>query len=144
VNMNALFVAWRSGDAQNGRWGPVGRLDYDGQTYRFCYTRGAHTLAGFQPFSQMDNLGQVYESEELFPLFANRLLARSRPDYQSFLTWSGFDPSNPPDPISLLSVTEGRRQTDSIEVFPPGSGCRRLLSQQVLPARHPLDARGCH
>ncbi|MBI4025535.1 MAG: restriction endonuclease subunit S [Verrucomicrobia bacterium] len=111
-------VKWRSGDAQNGKWGPVGRLDFDGQTYRFFYTHGARTMAGFQPFSQMEDLEQVYESAELFPLFANRLLSRSRPDYEASLTWGGFDLSNPPDPISILSVTEGRRQTDSIEVFP--------------------------
>jgi HIRAN domain len=116
--MNALFVAWRSGDSNNGKWGPVGRLDRDGQTYRFCYTRGARTLQGFQPFPEMKDLEQVYESEELFPLFSNRLLSPSRPEYEAFLTWSGFDPNNPPDPIAILAVTEGRRQTDSIEVFP--------------------------
>ncbi len=116
--MNALFVAWRSGDSNNGKWGPVGRLDYDGQTYRFCYTRGARTLEGFQPFPEMKDLEQVYESDELFPLFSNRLLSRTRPEYEAFLTWSGFDPNNPPDPIGILAVTEGRRQTDSIEVFP--------------------------
>lgn len=118
MNKRALFVAWRSGDTQNGKWGPVGRLNYDGQIYQFCYTRGAPTLQGFQPFSEMQDLEQVYESDELFPLFSNRLLARTRPEYEAFLTWGGFDPNTPPDPIAILGVTEGRRQTDSIEVFP--------------------------
>jgi len=75
----------------------------------------------------MTNLGQVYESEELFPLFANRLLSRSRPEYEMFLRWGGFKPDEPPDPIAVLSVTEGIRQTDAIEVFPcpqpDTSGC---------------------
>ncbi len=66
----------------------------------------------------MDRLDQVYESEELFPLFANRLLSRSRPEYEHYLQWSGFDPENPPDPIVVLGVTEGIRQTDAVEVFP--------------------------
>jgi hypothetical protein len=125
--MNALFVAWRGGEAQSGAWGPVGRLEHDGRLFRFCYTRGAQTLPNFRPFAQMENLHQVYESEELFPLFANRLLSSSRPEYEAFLRWGGFDPSNPPDPIAVLGVTEGIRQTDSVEVFPcpiPGAdGC---------------------
>jgi len=66
----------------------------------------------------MTQLDEVYESEELFPLFANRLLPASRPEYDAYLRWSGFDPGNPPDPIVVLGVTEGIRQTDAIEVFP--------------------------
>ncbi len=115
---NALFVAWRSGDQTHGRWGPVGRLERIGEGYRFVYTRGAKTLEGFRPFPGMEELETVYESDELFPVFANRLLAPSRPEYEAFLAWGGFDPNNPPDPIALLGVTEGRRATDQIEVFP--------------------------
>lgn len=116
--MSALFVASRVGEPRNGIWGPVGRLEHDGGLYQFCYTRGASTLPGFRPFPQMDDLSQVYESDELFPLFANRLLSPSRPEYEAFLCWSGFDPNNPPDPIAILGVTEGIRQTDQVEVFP--------------------------
>jgi HIRAN domain len=114
----ALFVAWRGGDANNGSWGPVGRLEYDDGLYRFYYTQGARTVKGFRPFSQMEDLDQVYESDELFPLFANRLLSRRRPEYDAYLQWGGFPRGSQPDPIALLSVTEGRRQTDSVEVFP--------------------------
>jgi len=66
----------------------------------------------------MSQVEAVYESEELFPLFANRLLARSRPEYEAYLTWGGFDPHDPPDPIAVLGVTEGRRATDNLELFP--------------------------
>jgi hypothetical protein len=114
--MNALFVAWRPEKSSSG-WRPVGRLVYDGNLYRFCYTHGAH-LHGFRPFSGMEKLEQVYESEKLFPIFANRLLPPSRPEYDEYLRWSGFDPANPPAPIVILGVTEGIRQTDAIEVFP--------------------------
>lgn len=116
--MSALFVAYRGGDPQHGGWGPVGRLEHEDGLYRFWYTQGAQTLAGFRPFPQMDDLSQVYESEDLFPLFKNRLLSKSRPEYEAFLRWGGFDPNNPPDPIAILEVTEGIRQTDQIEVFP--------------------------
>lgn len=51
-------------------------------------------------------------------MFANRLLSASRPEYEKYLWWSGFDPDDPPDPIVVLGVTEGIRQTDAVEVFP--------------------------
>ncbi len=79
------------------------------------------------PFPGMLELEAVYESETLFPLFANRLLASSRPEYEAFLVWGGFDPNNPPNPIAMLGLTEGMRQTDLLEVFPcpspDASGC---------------------
>ena len=75
----------------------------------------------------MESLEAVYESEELFPLFANRLLSDSRPEYVAYLRWSGFEPGATPDPIVVLGVTEGIRQTDAVEVFPcpvpDGDGC---------------------
>ena len=125
--MSALFVASRVGEPRNGTWGPVGRLEHDDVVYRFCYTRGAHSLPGFHPFAEMSDLELIYESDDLFPLFANRLLSPSRPEHEAFLRWGGFDPNNPPDPIAILGVTEGIRQTDQVEVFPcpmpDGEGC---------------------
>jgi hypothetical protein len=115
---NTLYVAWHADEPEGGRWGPVGRLEHIGGGFRFVYTRGARTLPGFVPFTGMPNLEEIYESDELFPLFANRLLAKSRPEYEAYLTWGGFDPDNPPDPLMILAVTEGQRQTDSVEVFP--------------------------
>ena len=98
-------------------WRPVGRLMHDGEVYRFWYTKGARK-PGFRPFDQMEDVTKVYESEELFPLFANRLLPKSRPEYEAYLRWSGFDVDNPPDPLVILGVTEGLRKTDAVEVFP--------------------------
>jgi len=124
--MNSLFVSWRPALPEGAGWRPVGRLEHDGDLYRFWYTRGAKK-EGFRPFSQMQQLDQVYESVELFPLFANRLLSESRPEYEDYLRWSGLDPDHRPDPIVVLGVTEGIRQTDAVEVFPcprpDESGC---------------------
>lgn len=39
-------------------------------------------------------------------------------EYQAYLAWCGFDPCHPPEPISILGVTEGRRETDALELFP--------------------------
>lgn len=117
---NRLFVAWRSESASGGgNWGPVGMLErIPSGRYRFVYTKGAETLVGFHAFPGMSDLNSIYESDDLFPIFANRLMNSRRPEYKSSLVWSGFDPNNPPDPIALLGVTEGLRQTDSLEVFP--------------------------
>lgn len=102
----------------SGHWGPVGRLDRDRAGYRFVYLKGAWVLPGFVPFAGMPELEEVYESDELFPLFANRLLARSRPEFDAYLSWSGFARGARPDPIAILGVTSGRRATDQVEVFP--------------------------
>lgn len=115
--MNSLFVAWRPPMPDQAGWRPVGRLEHDGALYRFWYTAGARK-PDFRPFAQMDQLDRVYESADLFPLFANRLLSKSRPEYEAYLRWSGFDSDHSPDPIVVLGVTEGLRQTDAVEVFP--------------------------
>ncbi len=115
---NALFIAWRSGGPNAGKWAPVGRVDLVNNEYRFVYTKGAEMLPDFRPFPGMPNFNSVYVSSELFPLLSNRMLARSRPEYESFLTWGGFDPNVHPEPLALLGVTEGLRQTDAVEMFP--------------------------
>lgn len=125
-SVKSLYVAWRSADPRQG-WRPVGRLEFSDGVYRFRYTKGSEK-PGFAPFVGMADRDRVYESEQLFPLFANRLLSESRPEYEDFLQWGGFDATTRPDPISILGVTEGLRQTDAIEVF---------------PCPHP-DAEGCY
>jgi len=115
---SVLYIASRQGGPNAGFWSPVGRLEHEAGVYRFVYTKGAQTLQGFEPFPGMPDLQGVYESADLFPLFANRMLSRSRPEYEAFLVWGGFDPANLPDPIAVLGLTQGIRQTDSLEVFP--------------------------
>lgn len=116
--MSIVYVAWRSPVAPDHKWGPVGRLDRQLGHYRFMYTKGAEKLDGFQPFPGMDDISAIYESGDLLPLFQNRMLSKSRPEYREFLKWSGFDPATPPEPLALLGVTEGRRETDFVEIFP--------------------------
>jgi hypothetical protein len=114
--MNPLFVAWHTKEPP--AWGPVGRLEYDRGIYRFCYTQGARQLVDFRLFDGMDDLAQVYESTDLFPLFQNRLLPKSRPEYRAYLTWSGLDPDKPLEPLMLLGRTGGLKETDAVELFP--------------------------
>src|SRR5262249_37475981 len=115
MDMTDLYVAWRN--PENRSWFPVGRLSYDGSVYRFVYTKGVLQSPRFVRFGQMEDLSVVYESRELFPLFANRLLSKKRPEYQDFLQWLSV-PAGQDDPLTLLARTGGIRATDTLVVFP--------------------------
>ena len=122
--MKTLFVAWK--DSQNTRgWFPVGRLDADvaGNLYRFRYLQGAMEAAercGFAPFDSFPEFRQEYVGGELFPFFANRLQNLSRPSFREHLRRMDLEPHAQEafDPIEVLAVSEGRRATDNLEIFP--------------------------
>ena len=116
--MKTLFLAWQ--DPVGRSWYPIGRLTVNDKTYRFVYTRGARQAqeeSNFQPFPPFESLDQVYESDELFALFSNRVPSPSRPDYPSFVKSLNFK-QDPDDPVALLARSGGRRETDAFEVFP--------------------------
>jgi hypothetical protein len=115
IVMKTLYLAWQ--DPEDRRWLPVGRLSFDGHVYRFVYTKGAEQSPRFVPFGVMRNLHVVYESSELFPLFANRLLSKTRPEYKDFLGWLDVR-EHEDEPLVLLARTEGMRATDALMVFP--------------------------
>ncbi len=114
--MNTVHLAWRQPDQ---RWWPVGRLSREGSEYVFTYTRGARSAeeAGFRPLSSFPDFDQVYVSAQLFPMFRNRLLRRSRPDYDDFVEWLGLERGET-DPLVVLARSGGERETDMFEVFP--------------------------
>jgi len=112
-----LFLAWQ--DPTNRSWRPVGilSLSQDG-TFRFVYTEGARTSENFVPFSGMEDLDSVYESGELLPLFSNRLLSDSRPEYGKLLKWLNLKRAERGSIfLDMLAMTEGIRATDTFEVF---------------------------
>jgi len=114
--MNTLYLAWRQPDR---RWWPVGQLTRQGSDYVFTYTKGAISAeqAGFRPLLTFPDRDEVYVSSKLFPLFANRLPPKSRPDYSDFVQWLDLGPGEA-DPMILLARSGGRRETDMFEVFP--------------------------
>lgn len=115
----SLFVAVRAQEDGNHQWQPVGLLEnLKNGDYRFRYTEGANRLPGFLGFTGMTGLKQIYLSEKLFPIFANRIFSPRRPEFGELLEWSGFSPDEKVEPMALLEVTEGLRATDSVEVFP--------------------------
>lgn len=113
--MKALFVAYQ--DTVSRTWTPVARLTHDGKFYHFAYTRGARNLPNFVPFGRMNELDAEYVSEQIFPLFANRLLPKSRPEYNDYLNWLGLNGVDH-DILEELARTRGLRATDSLELIP--------------------------
>ena len=114
--MKSVFLAWQ---APNRSWFPIGRLDADEKKhYEFGYTNGALQAkkeVGFSALPAFPDLRRRYESAELFPLFRNRVLASNRKDFDEYLETLGLADN---DPMEILSLTGGERQTDSFEVFP--------------------------
>ena len=119
--IQSLFLAWQ--DTERSRaWFPIGRLDAEMERsrYWFGYTRGATRAAknaGLQPLPAFPDFRKTYESSELFPLFRNRVMGTDREDFRDYLQQLDLQPGTV-DPIAILAVTGGTRQTDHFEVFP--------------------------
>lgn len=113
--MTQLYVAWKQPDS--GEWIPVARLEQTASgSYRFNYTQGAYRASNFFPFSGLERMDVVYESATLFPMFSNRLISKSRPEFADYLRWLGLAGGSN-DPMAMLALTGGIRGTDSVELF---------------------------
>lgn len=116
--MKNLFLAWQ--DPISRAWFPIGRLSVENSSCKFVYIQGAidaQQKCGFQPLEAFPSFSQSYESQELFPLFANRLPSSSRTDYVNFVDYLNLSPGEK-DPIVLLGRSSGERMTDTMQVFP--------------------------
>jgi hypothetical protein len=118
--MKTLFLAWQD-TAATRAWYPIGRLDADvlNSRFQFGYTHGAelaHNVAGLEPLDSFPDFHKKYESSELFPMFRNRVLAEDRKDFKEYLRQLDLSPDA--NPIEILALTGGQRQTDNFEVFP--------------------------
>jgi hypothetical protein len=112
--MNTLFVAMQ--DQESRGWAPVARLRREHGQYRFVYTRGCRQVPEFEAFGRLDDLSAEYVSHELFPLFANRVLPKVRPEYQRYMDWLGLNPVEA-DVLEELGRTGGIRATDGLELI---------------------------
>lgn len=116
--LKTLFLAWQDSDSR--RWFPIGRLTFNTDKYQFVYTQGAKEAqkeCGFEPLLSFPYLDQVYTSTQLFPVFANRLMPRSRPEYSDFVQSLNI-PQHEDDPMAILARSGGQRKTDTLAVFP--------------------------
>lgn len=111
-----LYATWRNPE---GLIRPVGTLTRrsttNGESYRFVYLKASEQFDGFRCLPGLPDLYCAYESESLFPVFRNRLMPRSRPDYGDFVGRLDLDIDT--DPFEVLVRSEGWRATDRIEVF---------------------------
>jgi len=85
-------------------------------TYSFEYVKNVLTIEDFLPLVGFPDLRKRYESETLFPLFAQRVMDPRRPDYTRFITSIGL--SDTPSPWEQLSHSGGRRTGDALQLLP--------------------------
>lgn len=85
-------------------------------SYVFSYLRSASDVEGFQPFIGFPDLGQRYEAPTLFPLFAQRVMRSSRPDFERYREALRLEPGA--SDWSILGRSQGQREGDGIRVFP--------------------------
>ena len=142
--MNVLYLAWQ--DPRSRDWFPIGRLRRINGSYEFAYTQGAQMAALAKPLEAFPDWETVYEAEELFPLFANRVPTSSRPDYAEITRWLDLTPGEA-DPMVFLASSGGERATDTLEVFArpePGADGRYLIRFFAHGLRHlPPSSQEC-
>ena len=115
-----LFVGWY--DPSDNFWYPIGQICTTETGYQFEYLCGAlraQAKAGFRGIFQFPDFNIAYESDELFAFFRNRLLTSSRDNFDEEITRLGLE--NLAEgllPFDVLSRTNGRRATDTFEVYP--------------------------
>lgn len=116
-NAKSLFVAWQ--DQETREYLPVGKLVFSelSPAYCFYYLQGVQKALdrGFSLFSEFEDKNQMYYSNSLFSVFANRVMNKSRPDYKKYLHRLGLS-ANATD-FEILARSGGRRSTDSIELY---------------------------
>lgn len=111
-----LYVSWRD---PIGSIHPIGilvrRRTRGEERFLFAYLKLAEQLPAFQPLPGLPDLYRRYESRTLFPVFANRVMPRSRPDFD--LLAHRVDLGGDADPFEVMARSGGVRATDRIEVF---------------------------
>lgn len=96
---------------------PVGVLTFDGETYTFVYLPNAADIAEFRPLIGFRDLSKTYESDELFPLFRERVLDPTRPDFFRVIDELSLDPASA-TPWEQLVRSGGASEGDTLQVIP--------------------------
>jgi hypothetical protein len=110
-----LIVAWQHPESR--LISAVGVLEAGlDHGYRFQYLRRAGKVHAFQPFLGFPDLTAVYESDRLFPFFAQRIMSDRRPDFSLYLRQLHLDEDA--SPWEQMARSEGRRTGDTVQLFP--------------------------
>lgn len=112
--MRRLAVTWQH--PRTRRYHPVGMLEQTNHGFRFTYLVGARAVLGTRPLLGFQDYARAYEAENLFPLFAARLMDPARPERPRLLEALSLDALA--GPLELLARSGGRRTGDSIELIP--------------------------
>lgn len=106
-------VVWQN--LETRKFVHVGWLRFTGSRFVFQYTAEAHLDADFEPFPAFPDLHSTYESEDLFPYFAERVpstaVDRSLPAALGLR-------DDEATPVELLARSWGRSPHDTIQVVP--------------------------
>lgn len=117
----------------------VAILRFDGTTYSFEYLREAADISDFRPLLGFPELDVVYSSEDLFPIFQQRVMDPKRPDYTRYVQGLGL----PEDasPWEQITRSGGSREGDTIQFFPfpEHDGSVWTFSFMVNGVRHMLS-----
>lgn len=114
VHTDRLLVTRR--DPSSRQYLPVGFLMCADDSYRFAYLRSAVARPGFQPLPGLRWVDRAYQSERLFPVFAERVLSSRRPDRREALAVLGLPETAAP--FEVLVNTGGRSVGDAVELLP--------------------------
>lgn len=127
---NRLLVAWQHPESR--LISPVGMLDIETEDYRFRYLCRALRTPDFRPFLGFRDFDCTYLSDELFPLFQQRVMNPRRPDYERYIRSLDLPPAV--TPWEQLARSGGKRAGDTIQLFPEpvvreddSSGCFFLV-----------------
>lgn len=107
---SSLIAAWRN--PLTRAISPVGILSHAEGLYQFSYLRRARALEDFRPLIGFPDLDKRYESTRLFPLFRQRLMDSTRPDFGEYIRLLGLTPDAPP--LTVLGRSGGSRLGDSL------------------------------
>lgn len=109
-----LLVSRR--DADTRQYQCVGFLSYLHGRYRFAYLRSHAEDPTFRAVPGFADVHRIYESERLFPIFAERVMSPRRPDREFVLRALGLGLDA--EPFEVLARSGGRRVGDTIELVP--------------------------
>jgi len=112
-----LFLSWQS--SKTREWFPVARLSKIGEEFSFRYTKGAKEAkaSGFVGLAGFSSFDKLYLSNTIFPVLQNRIMNKSRPDRDEYLSWLGLDSETHSD-FEELARTGGVKATDNLQLYP--------------------------
>lgn len=112
-----LFLFWKA-DGHDEDYIPVGRLHYDGQCFHFSYVNGVLQAlkTGYAPIPEFPDIYSSYEDRTLFPIFANRLMNRTRKHFDRYLEALAISPDM--HELHELARSGGKKATDRYRIVP--------------------------